>query len=257
MDSRAGPRVGEDAAVEHPAGDDRHPSLEAGRQQLFQCDLVQQRVATGQQEAVEVGLLRKAGQHLRLVHAGADSTDHALLAQLIERAVGAAQRLVVVVVGVVDVQDVDPADGQALEALLERPHHAVIGEIEHWIERRGAVEHLAGLGRRIGAKKPADLGRERVVGARLLAQDPAEMALREAEAVEGSGVEEAQTFLPGPVDDLQRVGLADGAEQAAQGRRPQAKTRDHQPGPAKPDAFASFQLDGSARASPTVEDSMP
>ena len=65
----------------------------AERQQLVERDLVEQRVAAGQQEAVEVGLAGEAGQHLGLVHAGADRPDDALRAQLGERLVGAVERL--------------------------------------------------------------------------------------------------------------------------------------------------------------------
>ena len=81
-------------------------------QQFLQRDLVEQRVAAREQEAVEVRLARKPRQHLRLVHARPDGADDTVGAQLVERAIGAVQRVLEMVVGVVDVEDVQAFDAE-------------------------------------------------------------------------------------------------------------------------------------------------
>ena len=49
--------------------------------------LVEQAVASGEEEAVEIAFAGKAGQHFPLVHARTDGLDDALAAQLVERGV--------------------------------------------------------------------------------------------------------------------------------------------------------------------------
>ena len=78
--------------------------------------------------------------------------------------------------------------------MLERAHHAVVGVVEHRREARQAV--LAEIGRRFlaglhGVHDAADLGREHVVVARLLAQRRAHAQFAAAVAVERRGVEVA------------------------------------------------------------------
>ena len=61
VEGRAVARVGEDAAVEHAAGDHRDAALDAQRQQLRRRAVVEQRVAAGEQDAVDVGLADEPG----------------------------------------------------------------------------------------------------------------------------------------------------------------------------------------------------
>ena len=75
VERRAGPRIGEDPAVEHASGDDRDVALLGQRKQFVQRDLVEQRVATGEQDAVEIGPFDQEGERRGEVHAGADRTD--------------------------------------------------------------------------------------------------------------------------------------------------------------------------------------
>ena len=89
------------------------------------ASLVEQRVAPGQQEHVEVALAGEPGEHRRLVHPGADRPDDPLLAQPVERRVRAVDGRLPVIVRVVDVRDVDALQAEALEALLDRPADAV------------------------------------------------------------------------------------------------------------------------------------
>ena len=79
--------------------------------------LVEQRVAAGEQEHVDVGLADEPGEHRRLVHPGADRAHDALVAQPGERRVGAVDRRLPVIVGVVDVGDVDRGRGPSRSRL--------------------------------------------------------------------------------------------------------------------------------------------
>ena len=90
-------------------------------------DLVEQRVAAGAQQDVEIGLAHEAGQHLGLVHPGADRPDHALRPQLGKRRVRLGDRGLPVFVRVVDEQDVDPVETEPLEALVDGPADRVAG----------------------------------------------------------------------------------------------------------------------------------
>ncbi len=133
----AGPRVGEHAAVHHAAGHHRDAPFDARRQEVGERLLVEQRVAVGEQDHVDVGLADEARQHRRLVHPRPDRADDARLAQPVERRVGALDRRLPVIVGVVDVGDVDPVEPQALEALLDRAPDAVRAVVEHDVAARG------------------------------------------------------------------------------------------------------------------------
>ncbi len=97
--------------------------------QLVHGDLVEQRVATGAHEGVEVTFPREAGEHLGLVHAGTDGRHDTLLAQLGEGREGATDGLLPVVVRVVDPETIDAIDAQALEAVLDRAHDAVVAVV--------------------------------------------------------------------------------------------------------------------------------
>src|ERR1700730_5242344 len=134
--------ISQDVAVVDPAGDDRDAALEAQREQLLEPHLVEQRVAAREQETVEVRLFRKLHEHLGLVHSGADGAYHPVLAQLIEGAIRAIDGVVEMVVGVMNVEDVDTPQAKPDEALLDRAHHAVVREIEYRVQGWNAPEHL-------------------------------------------------------------------------------------------------------------------
>ena len=75
--------------------------------------------------------------------------DHPLVAEIDEGAVRSGHRFVDVVVGIVDVDDVDPIDAQPAEAALERPPHRVVAEVEPRLDLAVGthVEQAADLGR--------------------------------------------------------------------------------------------------------------
>lgn len=113
---RSRPRFGEQAAVEGGGGDDPHAALEARRQQLGPGALLEQGVAASHQYEVEVEPVNQPGEHLVLVHPHADRPDHPLGAQLGQRRIGGGVDIGLARVGVVEVQDVDAVEPQALEA---------------------------------------------------------------------------------------------------------------------------------------------
>ncbi len=157
--------------------------IEAHREQVFQRYLVEQRVATSQQKAIEVGLARKSCEHLGLVHAGAHGADHPVASQPVQGSIGSIERLVVVVVRVVDVEDVDSCKAQPFQALLDGAHHAVIAEVEDRVHRWGAAKRLAGLGWRARSQQAPDLAGESELVAGHPPQHLSHAHLREAMAV--------------------------------------------------------------------------
>ena len=125
-----------------------------------------------------------------------------------------------VVVGVVEVHDVDTFDAQPLQALVERPPDAVAAEVPHRPVVRHAMEdgragELLGRGR---AQEPTDLGRQHVAVARVLSEDGPQSPLRLAVAVLRGRVEVADASLPGVLDHRDCVGFGDGGVQAGDGR---------------------------------------
>ena len=170
-----GPRVREQPAVHDPADEHRDAALLAGRQQLVEGALFEERVAPGEEDGVHVGLADEAGEHLRLVHAGPDGPDRALLAEPGEGRVRPVERGPPVVVRVMDQRDVDPVEPEPLHALLDRPPDAAGGVVEdHALRPRGdvkgvvaavealAVELVVGADRARHADQPADLRRQDV-----------------------------------------------------------------------------------------------
>ena len=75
----------EHAGIEWAAEDDCDVLLHAERQQFGERVLLQQRVAAGEQDAVDVGVAREAQAHLRLVQPDADRRDRAGGAQRLQR----------------------------------------------------------------------------------------------------------------------------------------------------------------------------
>src|SRR5690242_13126950 len=106
----AGRRVDQDSAVEDPSDDDRDRALLAQRQQLVHRHLVEQRVAAGDQENVDVARFDKPGQHWRLVHAGADRTRRPILPELRKRREPGRAGCFEMVVRIVEEQDVEPVE---------------------------------------------------------------------------------------------------------------------------------------------------
>ena len=237
-----GPRIGEQPAVHDPADQHRDAALLAGRQQLVEGVLFEERVAPGEEDGVHVGLADEAREHLRLVHAGPDSPDQALLAEPGKGRVRPVERGLPVVVRVVDQCDVDPLEPEPLQALLDRPPDAVGRIVEDDALGPGddvegvvaAVEALV-IALVVGADcirpagragRPSSTGRRRPGCSS--AQCRTDPPLRRSVAVEGSRVEVADAEVPGVTDRGPRVVVGDRREDSADRRATEPEPRDRQ-----------------------------
>jgi hypothetical protein len=81
--------------------------------------LLEQRVAPREHDDVHVGVPDELGEHLGLIHPGADGADGALGPQLVKRRVPGVEHLGPVVVGIEQVDDVDAIEPEPLETSLE------------------------------------------------------------------------------------------------------------------------------------------
>src|SRR5262249_14186636 len=107
-----------------------------------------------------------------------------------------------------DEEDVDAVHSRALHAVLIGPHDAVIGVVEIGLEREWLLPLVgAVLGAPSGAEPAADLGRHHEAVA--IAQDVAEEMLGAAIAVEGGGIEVADTRAERVDDDLAGIAVVD------------------------------------------------
>ena len=165
-------------------------------------DWVQQGVAAGQQEAVEVALPGELGQRLPVVHPRADRLDHALGPQLVQGRVGLVDRLLVVIVGVVDQQDVHVVRIQPFEALLQRAEHTVPAVVEPPVE--GKRLHPSAVLHRLvyRVEHPANLRREDEAAPIDAGEGLSEEHLALADAVQRRRVEVAD---PQPARQLHRL----------------------------------------------------
>src|SRR4029077_12674342 len=171
---RARRGVDKDAAVEHTSDHDRDCPLLTQRQELVHRHLVEQRVPACDQEDIQVARLDKPDEHRRLVHTRADGPRRPVPPQLGERPVPGRAGCVEMFVGIVEEQDVKPVEPGPLEALFDRPHDAVVGEIPDGSDRRNVLVErfsqveLAFVARRIGPEETADLrGHEDLVAREL------------------------------------------------------------------------------------------
>ncbi len=129
--------------------------------------LVEERVAPGEQEGVDVGLAGEADEHRRLVHADADRADDAL-ARAADRGPDRPRSMAAspVVVGIVDVGDVDTVQAEPLEALLDRARDAVGAVVEDDAPAGdvgvvGVVTTVERLVVDVGARRDRSAGRTR------------------------------------------------------------------------------------------------
>ena len=118
---------------------------------------------------------------------------------------------------VVDIENVDARQAQALQAVLERAHDAVMRIVVDDVERQRVPALERGRGPRHRAQQPPDLGRQYPVVTRLIAQRVADGALGLADAVKGCGVDIAHAGRPGGAHDRLRGFAADRDAGAAEG----------------------------------------
>ena len=197
----------EQSAVEHPGRDDPDTALFTDRQQVVERRLLEQGVAACEHEHVHVGVAGEVGQHLSLVHARADCRDDALPAQLLERRVGAIEDLASMLVGVVEIDDVNGVHAEPLEALLQRPQDAVATEVPDapmGCRPSKPSSSSSPTGLNGSSRRPTFVDTTYSLRGRLC-EGRAEATLGEPEPVVGRGVEVADPVVPGGID--RRVGL--------------------------------------------------
>ncbi len=132
-----------------------------------------------------------------------------------------------VVVRVVDQDDVHAVELQPFEARLERPHHAVVREVEHRRVRIGPLEEVAQLrARGLGLEHTSDLRRDDEVVPRHGRQHLAEHPLRVPEPVERRGVEEPHAGVPRALHGGDALLERDGVRPATERRRAEPEPRD-------------------------------
>ena len=197
------------AAVQGLGRDHRDAAPRRLRQQFVHGLHVEQRVDPGLQHRVQVGLADEPGQHRRLGHPHADRADHALVPQRRQGGPGAGQRLIPVVVGVVDEDHVHAVHAQPAQALLQRGQDAVPREVVDPVVAGARGVWVA------GPDQAPDLRAQHVVRARPAAQRLADQPLGAAAAVHRRRVEVPHPAFPGGVQAVQRHvvrhrGLGDG-----------------------------------------------
>src|SRR5206468_2721818 len=127
--------AGEQPRIVWAAHNDMDASFGAHREQPVERRLIQQAVATRQQEHVRIGTLQRADTWLGAVDAQAPALDDTLLTQLRQSAEGAGARNlellfpgIAEMVGgeVMDEGYVDLREAKALVAILQRAHGRII-----------------------------------------------------------------------------------------------------------------------------------
>ena len=148
----------------------RTPSRHAARQQLGQRRLVEQRVAAGEQQNVEVGVRERVDAHLPVVDAEAVALDGTLGLEARQRGNRAVHRLAKalrlgvamrVARDVVDEHVVDGSERKPLQAVLDAAQRAVeriVPALHEWQDADVAV--LVPRRIRIGDQQAADLRRQ-------------------------------------------------------------------------------------------------
>ena len=216
---------GEDPAVEDPGGEHPHAVLDAGVEHDLGPAAVEQRAAAGEQDAVDVHAADEPGGDLGVVRAQAHGADHAFVSEAEQGGEGLGLGLVEVVVGVVDVEQVDPIQAEPFDAVGDRPMDAVGAEVERRDDRWDRFEDRV-VGWPAGYEEPSDLGRQQVLVPWARGQRRSEPRFREPVAVERCGVEEADAPLPCCVDRRSREVVVDGPIEVAERRAPEGQAAD-------------------------------
>jgi len=138
-----------------------------------------------------------------------------------------------------------------MQAVLDRAHDAIVGVVEHGIERQHRREHAAvdALGRVLRLQQPADLGGEHDVVALVAAQRLADAMLAPAMAVERRGIDEAHTGVEGRLHRIMRIGIADRRIEVAERGGAEAEDRHLQLGAAERPLVRRLHDHSAARVS--------
>src|ERR1700722_19346101 len=229
-----------DAAIVAASERDRDIPRLTERQEGIERVLFEQRVAPGEQEAIEVPFAQGLVADLPFVTADADRFDQALRPQLVERLVGTVHggaemrllnlRRMAEIVDVVDERNVDALERHALKAVFEGAHGPIVAVVVNDLERRRIDPELrfdttAGL----GFEEPADLRRENIFAARAPPQPLSEAKLGEAVPVERGRVEIPEPCVPCAVRHRASVDVGHKPELIAERRCSEAHRRHFEP----------------------------
>src|SRR5207248_2290810 len=121
--------------------------------------LLEQGVAAGEEEAVEIAGLGEALAGLPFIDADADRADRPFLTQAQQRTVASGHYLGEALVhgrlslmrpdvDVMDMDDIEPCQPETLQTILDRAQHAIIGIVELRREGQDAAIEPA-IGRRV------------------------------------------------------------------------------------------------------------
>ncbi len=228
--------AGEEAVAERRA--DHHAVAMRPQRRKHRLDrvvVVDQRILTGHQVEIGIGIFHASEDRLGTVHAHAPCLDHALRPKIAERAeraldgAGPERRPVLGQGGVIGRQvvnedHVDRVDPHPLQAVLDRPPRPIGAVIVDLGIGRGGMgkERLVAVFAP-GLQEPADLGRQDIAVARLAMEKLAVAPLRKAEAVEGGDVEISHPGLPGGAKRVLRLRIGGDGELVADGHAAQAE----------------------------------
>ena len=131
-------------------------------------------------------------------------------------------------VQVVDQQQIDARQAEALQAVLEAAHDPIVAVVEAMLEFQSAAPEAVLEVLRIveGAEQSADLGRQHVVGARAAIQRTTEAMLALATAIPRRGVVIADAGIPRRLQGGAGVGIIDHVEQISQPGAAEAELRE-------------------------------
>ena len=142
--------------------------LDGGRQQVVESVLFEQGVTAGEEDDIDDAGLDEAGEQRCRVHPGADRPHDAGVAKLDERRQRRVERLVHVIVRIVDEHDVDAVPPEAPAALVEAAQHTVTGEVPAsgppCRDGEACFQVVTGVRTVVGFERPPDLRRHHGVG---------------------------------------------------------------------------------------------
>jgi hypothetical protein len=135
------------------------------------------------------------------------------------------------IVRIVHMQNVEPVDADALQALLDRLADTVVAEVPHRSPGRDlliegdSVVVLGVIARGPLAQQPPHLGRDDQSGRRRLRDGLPRALLGQPVPVQRGGIDVAHPARQRATDHVHGVGVADRLQEVPKGGRPQADSR--------------------------------
>ena len=219
---------------------------------------IQQRVGHRDEEEIDVHQIEEARHHAAFVDARADAADQPGLFEFRQRPEATVVQLgqisrhlriggVMGDVQVVDQQQIDAWQAEALQAVLEAAHHPIVAVVEAVLEFQPAAPEAVLEFLRVvdGTEQPADLGGQHIVGARTAIQRAAEAMLALPAAVPRRRVVVPDAGVPCGLQGGAGIGILDHVEQVAQPRAAEPELRELDVGAAE--FAAGERVHGSSR----------